>query len=119
MRRPFWLTAAAALACGATLWPTTSVKVNSYVPDLYGCAAAGARSLKYKLVSTDSSEGRFQARRDYPLKGQGPDPSEYNRADVLNVEISKSGKDTTGAATLPQISRHHSYPYNTHKLNKL
>jgi hypothetical protein len=89
----------AVAACGATLWPTTKVQTKSYAPDLYGCAAASARALKYKLVSNDSS-ARFEARRNYSQKAEGPDVDEYNRADVLTVEIVKSRNDSTGTTTL-------------------
>ncbi len=102
MRRPLSPGSIVALvalaACGATLWPTTSVKVNGYVPDLYGCAAASARSLKYKLTVTDSGDGRFEARRKYSLARGGPDVDEYDRADVLNVTITKSASDSAGPA---------------------
>ena len=86
-------------ACAGTLWPTTKVQAKSYAPDLYGCAAASARALKYKLVSNDSSV-RFEARRNYSLRNEGPDVDEYNRADVLTVEIVKSRNDSTGTTTL-------------------
>jgi hypothetical protein len=95
------LTALLALtACGASLWPTTTVKTKSYAPDLYGCAVASARALKYNLVSHDSTGGTFEARRKYSLRGEGPDVDEYDRADVLTVQIIQARRDTTGAATL-------------------
>jgi len=100
MRR-IWLpaTALAAAACAGTLWPTTKVQTKSFAPDLYGCAAASARALKYKLTSNDSAS-RFEARRNYSLRAEGPDVDEYNRADVLTVEIVKARNDSTGATTL-------------------
>ena len=85
--------------CAATLWPTTKVQTKSYAPDLYGCAAASARALKYKLVSNDSSV-RFEARRNYSQRQEGPEVDEYNRADVLTVEIVRARNDSTGATTL-------------------
>jgi hypothetical protein len=101
MRRILSLgTLAAFAACGATLWPTTAVKTHSFEPDLYGCAAASARSLKYQLVSNDSGGGRFEARRKYSLKAEGPEVDEYGRADVLTVQIVTANRDTTGAAML-------------------
>jgi hypothetical protein len=93
-------TVIALAACGATLWPTTSVKVNGYVPDLYGCTAASARGLKYKLSVTDSGNGRFEARRPYTLAKEGPTVDEYDRNDVLMVTILKSVSDSGGPATL-------------------
>ena len=100
MRRTFVLsTVLAVAACGATLWPTTKVQTKSFAPDLYGCAAASARALKYKMVSNDSSD-RFEARRQYSLRGEGPDVDETGRADVLTVEIVKSRNDSTGTTTL-------------------
>lgn len=100
MRR-IWLgpTVLTVAACGATLWPTTKVQTKSYAPDLYGCAAASARALKYKLVSNDSAS-RFEARRNYSQRAEGPDVDEYNRADVLTVEIVRARNDSTGATTL-------------------
>jgi hypothetical protein len=100
MRR-IWFSATAVtlVACGATLWPTTKVQTKSFAPDLYGCAAASARALKYKMTSNDSAS-RFEARRNYSLRAEGPDVDEYNRADVLTVEIVKARNDTTGGTTL-------------------
>lgn len=86
-------------ACAGTLWPTTKVQTKSYAPDLYGCAAASARALKYKLISNDSAS-RFEARRNYSLRAEGPDVDEYNRADVLTVEIVRAKNDSTGATSL-------------------
>ncbi len=101
MRRTLLLlTVLAVAACGATLWPTTKVLTKSYAPDLYGCAAASARALKYSRVSNDSSGGRFEARRKYSLKSNGPDVDEYERADDLTVDIVKSLNDSTGTTTL-------------------
>jgi hypothetical protein len=100
MRRIWCPAAALAVAgCVGTLWPTTKVQTKSYAPDLYGCAAASARALKYRLLSNDSSV-RFEARRNYSLKAEGPDVDEYQRADVLTVEIVKSRNDSTGTTTL-------------------
>ena len=100
MRRPLLvLLVLAGVGCGATLWPTTKVQTKSYAPDLYGCAAASARALKYKLTSNDSAS-RFEARRTYSLRAEGPDVDEYGRADVLTVEIVKARNDSTGATTL-------------------
>lgn len=101
MRRIWYLVTALAVAgCGATMWPTTKVQTKSYAPDLYGCAAASARALKYSLVSNDSGSGRFEARRKYSLRAEGPDVDEYERADVLTVDIIKSRNDSTGTTTL-------------------
>lgn len=86
-------------ACAGSLWPTTRVQTKSFAPDLYGCAAASARALKYKLVSNDSSV-RFEARRNYSQRQEGPEVDEYNRADVLTVEIVRARNDSTGATTL-------------------
>jgi hypothetical protein len=95
----FSATAVTVIACGATLWPTTKVQTKSFAPDLYGCAAASARALKYKLISNDSAS-RFEARRNYSQKAAGPEVDEYNRADVITVEIVKARNDTTGGTTL-------------------
>jgi len=101
MRRTvFVLMVLAVAACGATLWPTTKVQTKSFAPDLYGCAAASVRALKYSLVSNDSSGGRFEARRKYSLKQEGPDVDEVGRADVLTVEIVKARNDSSGTTTL-------------------
>jgi hypothetical protein len=110
MKRTLPLASALLAACAATLWPTTSVKTKSYLPDLYGCAAAGARSLKYSMVSHDSGAGRFEARRPYSLRAEGPDPDEDARFDVLSIEIVKAANDSLGEATLKvqagTLSRH-------------
>ncbi len=110
MRRTIPLATALLAACGATLWPTSSVKTKSYLPDLYGCAAASARSMKYSVVSHDSGAGRFEARRAYALKAEGADPDEDARFDVLSVEIVKARNDSLGEATLKvqagTLSRH-------------
>ena len=95
----FSATAVTVAACGATLWPTTKVPTKSFAPDLYGCATASARALKYKLTSNDSAS-RFEARRNYSQRQEGPDVDEYNRADVLTVEIVKARNDSTGGTTL-------------------
>ena len=94
------LTVLAVAACGASLWPTTKVQTKSYAPDLYGCAAASVRALKYSLISNDSEGGRFEARRKYSLKGEGPDVDEIGRADVLIVEMVKARNDSSGTTTL-------------------
>lgn len=110
MRRTLPLATALLAACGATLWPTTSVKTKGFVPDLYGCAAASARSLKYSLVSHDSSGGLFTAQRQQSLRAEGPDPNEEGRYDQLTVTIIKARNDSTGQALLKvqagTLSRH-------------
>jgi hypothetical protein len=100
MKRCLPPAAALLAACGATLWPTTSVTTKAYTSDLYGCAAATARSLKYQLVSHDSTGGRFEAHRNYSLKQEGPDVDEEGRADVLLVDITHPRNDSTGVAVL-------------------
>ena len=83
-------------ACG-TLWPVVTAPSPAPPSDVFACAVAQARKLKYKVVadSSDSTRRLLQATRELPQSEKGPDPTEVSREDVMSIRVLGDGTGST------------------------